>query len=31
MLVAQAIENGLDLVSSDRELAAYGITVVPCA
>jgi PIN domain nuclease of toxin-antitoxin system len=30
MLVAQAIENGLDFVSSDRKLAAYGVTIVPC-
>jgi PIN domain nuclease of toxin-antitoxin system len=30
MLVAQAIENGLDLVTSDRKLAAYGVPVVPC-
>jgi PIN domain nuclease of toxin-antitoxin system len=30
MLVAQAIEDGLTLVTSDRHLAVYGVRIVDC-
>ena len=30
MLVAQAIEDDMALVTSDRRLAAYGVRIVGC-